>query len=56
MRTLIGFYGDKLQGMVPSYLEQTMNTLVKNQEQLQEQIAKSFEGMRNMAPKDSMFP
>lgn len=53
LRSLIGFYGDRFQGMVPSYLEQTMSTLVKNQERLQDQITKSFEGMRTM---DGIFP
>lgn len=59
LRTLIGFYGDSLQGMIPGYLEQTMNTLVKNQERLQEQIAKSLEGMRSISPiggMENIFP
>lgn len=54
LRTLIGFYGDSLQGMIPGYLEQTMNTLVKNQERLQEQIAKSLENMKSISPMGSM--
>jgi polyhydroxyalkanoate synthesis repressor PhaR len=45
LRTLIGFYGDKMQGMVPGYLEQTMNMFSQNQERMKEQFAKSFEGM-----------
>ncbi len=53
LRTLIGFYGDKIQGFVPSYLEQTLDLFVKNQERMREQISKSFEGMKSM---EGIFP
>jgi len=53
LRTLIGFYGNNMQSMLPSYLEQTMNVFAQNQENLQEQINKSFEGMRHM---EGIFP
>ncbi len=53
LRTLIGFYGNNMQSMLPSYLEQTMNVFAQNQEKLQEQINKSFEGMRHM---EGIFP
>lgn len=53
LRTLIGFYGDKVQGFVPGYLEQTIDLFVKNQERMREQLTKSFEGMRSM---EGMFP
>lgn len=53
LRTLIGFYGGNMQGFVPSYLEQTLDVFVKNQERLREQINKSLEGMRSM---EGMFP
>lgn len=48
LRNLIGFYGDKVQGLVPNYLENTLDVFVKNQERLREQISKSFEGMSSM--------
>lgn len=48
MRKLIGFYGDKMQGLVPNYLESTLDLFVKNQEQMREQINKSLEGMTSM--------
>lgn len=48
MRNLIGFYGDKMQGMVPNYLEGTMDIFVKNQERMQEHISKSLEGIKGM--------
>jgi len=53
LKNLIGFYGDNIQSVVPNYLEQTLEAFVKNQEQMQEQINKSFEGM-NAIP--GVFP
>lgn len=55
LRTLIGFYGNNMQTMLPQYLEQTMSVFVQNQERMQEQINKSFEGMRNMGGMDNVF-
>lgn len=49
LRKLIGFYGDGVQGLVPNYLEQTLDLFVNNQERMREQINKSFEGMRSMS-------
>ena len=34
LRQLIGFYGDSLGGMVPRYLEHTMNAIARQQEQM----------------------
>lgn len=48
LRKLIGFYGDNIQGLVPNYLESTMDMFITNQENFREQINKSFEGMNNM--------
>ncbi|HEU4839731.1 MAG TPA: polyhydroxyalkanoate synthesis repressor PhaR [Micavibrio sp.] len=45
LRQLIGFYGDNLAPLVPNYLEHTIQTFAKNQEQLRQQINKSIEGM-----------
>lgn len=56
LRTLIGFYGNNAQGMLPSYLEQTMTLFAQNQEKMQEQINKSFEEMRKMGNMDGVFP
>lgn len=52
LRTLIGFYGNNAQDMLPKYLEQTMNIFAQNQEQMQEQFSKSFGQMPKM---DDMF-
>ncbi len=45
LRQLIGFYGDNLGPLVPNYLEHTIQTFAKNQEELRQQINKSIEGM-----------
>ena len=42
LRQLISFYGDQLQMVVPSYLEHSMSALTEQQEQVREQITKSF--------------
>ena len=36
LRRLIGFYGDNLQWLVPKYLEHSMQSLSKNQEQIRD--------------------
>jgi polyhydroxyalkanoate synthesis repressor PhaR len=36
LRQLIGFYGDSLGAAVPRYLEQTMSTIARQQEQMRE--------------------
>lgn len=53
LKTLIGFYGNNMQSMLPGYLEQTMDVFAQNQGRIQEQINKSLEGMRNM---EGIFP
>ncbi|MDP7142328.1 MAG: polyhydroxyalkanoate synthesis repressor PhaR [Alphaproteobacteria bacterium] len=45
LRQLIAYYGDNLQTVVPDYLEQTLETFTKNQEQFRDQMNKSLEGM-----------
>jgi len=44
LRQLIGFYGDSMQAVVPSYLEHTMKVFSQGQESMQEQVAKAFGG------------
>jgi polyhydroxyalkanoate synthesis repressor PhaR len=36
LRQLIGFYGDSLQSLVPSYLDVTMQSFCKNQQQMRD--------------------
>jgi len=42
LRQLIRFYGDSMQAFVPSYLEMSMETFAKNQEQLRQQVSDAF--------------
>lgn len=39
LRQLIGFYGDQMQAVVPSYLEASMTAFGKEQERIREQMA-----------------
>ena len=39
LRQLIGFYGDSMQSLVPSYLELSMNNFIQQQEQFRKQFA-----------------
>lgn len=45
LRQLIGFYGDSLQGLVPQYLEMTMQSFCRNQEQIRQYLNDAFGGM-----------
>jgi polyhydroxyalkanoate synthesis repressor PhaR len=44
LRQLIGLYGDRMQGMVPQYLDASMEALQRNQAQLREALAGAFTG------------
>lgn len=39
LRQLIGLYGDSLESLVPGYLEASMESFAKNQENMREQIS-----------------
>src|SRR5215475_101865 len=45
LRQLISFYGDNLQFLVPLYLEQSMESFARNQEQMRRYMHDSFGGM-----------
>lgn len=45
LRTLIRFYGDGMQGVVPNYLEQALQNFVQHQESFREGVSKSFAGI-----------
>lgn len=49
LRRLIRFYGDSLQGFVPSYLEMSMESFTKHQEQMREQLSRAFGGRTPLA-------
>jgi len=42
LRQLISFYGDQMQMIVPSFLEQSMSAFAKEQERFREQMASAF--------------
>ncbi len=45
LRQLIGFYGDNMQWLVPSFLESTMLSFARNQEQMRRYVQDTFGGM-----------
>lgn len=45
LRQLIRLYDDSLQAFVPRYLECSMETFSRNQEQIRDQMEKAFDGM-----------
>jgi polyhydroxyalkanoate synthesis repressor PhaR len=44
LRQLIGYYGDQMQGLVPSYLEHSMQMFAKEQQRFREQMSKAMSG------------
>src|SRR5215472_1766151 len=44
LRQLIRFYGDSMQMVVPKYLEQSIDTLTREQEKFRKQIASTLSG------------
>jgi polyhydroxyalkanoate synthesis repressor PhaR len=44
LRQLIGFYGDSLQSFVPSYLDVSMETFTRNQEEMRKRISEAWGG------------
>lgn len=42
LRQLIGFYGGQMQGVLPSYLEMSLDTFARQQEQIRGQFSKAF--------------
>ena len=45
LRQLIGFYGDNMQSVVPSYLEHMMQAFAANQDRMREQMRETMSGM-----------
>lgn len=42
LRQLIGFYGGQMQGVLPSYLEMSLDSFTRQQEQLRGQFSRAF--------------
>jgi polyhydroxyalkanoate synthesis regulator protein len=57
LRQLIGFYGDQMQSLVPSYLEMSLDSFTKSQERFKEQMttAMGVSGLSGPAAIMSMF-
>lgn len=49
LRRLIRFYGDSMQGYLPPYLDMSMESFTKGQEQMREQLSRTFGGKTPMA-------
>jgi polyhydroxyalkanoate synthesis repressor PhaR len=49
LRQLIRFYGDSMQMLVPRYLEQSIDTLTREQEKFRTQMTQAFGGMPSFA-------
>lgn len=54
LRQLISFYGDSLGGLVPRYLDYSMQSFARNQEQMRHYMANALEGMFPFTPFDEM--
>ena len=55
LRQLIRFYGDSLQAFVPSYLEMSMESFIKQQEEMRQKFAEAFGnrmGLQDFGMKD----
>ena len=49
LRRLIRFYGDSMQGFLPPYLEMSMESFAKSQDQMREQFSRAFGGKTPIA-------
>lgn len=49
LRRLIRFYGDQMQGFLPPYLEMSMESFSKTQEQMRENMSRAFGATTPMA-------
>lgn len=45
LRQLIGFYGDSLGGLVPRYLEHSMQSFAHNEQQMRQMMEKALDGL-----------
>jgi polyhydroxyalkanoate synthesis repressor PhaR len=54
LRHLISFYGDSLQAVVPNYLEHSMGSFARNQEQMREMMTGTFSGLAPFAPMEEI--
>ncbi len=45
LRQLISYYGDSLSGLVPRYLDHSMNSFSRNQDQMRSYLQDAFDGL-----------
>lgn len=54
LRQLIGFYGDQLGGLVPRYLEHSMQAFQRNEEQMRQYMQNALGGLFPFNPLEEM--
>ena len=54
LRQLIGFYGDSLGGLVPRYLEFSMQSFARNEERMRDSMKQALDGLFPFAPFEEM--
>ena len=54
LRHLISFYGDSLQAVVPNYLEHSMSSFARNQEQMRDYLDGAFGGLNPFSPMEEI--
>jgi polyhydroxyalkanoate synthesis repressor PhaR len=54
LRQLIGFYGDSLGGLVPRYLEYSMQAFLRNEEQMRQYTEQALGGLFPFNPIESL--
>ncbi|CAA7625010.1 putative polyhydroxyalkanoate synthesis repressor PhaR-like [Magnetospirillum sp. LM-5] len=54
LRQLIGFYGDSLGGLVPRYLETSMQAFSRNEQQMRQVMQNALEGIFPFNPLEEM--
>lgn len=54
LRQLISFYGDSLGGLVPRYLEYSMQAFLRNEEQMRQYMQNALDGLFPFNPLDEI--
>lgn len=54
LRQIIGFYGDSLGGVLPRYLEQSMDSFAQNEAQMRDVMQNTFKGLVPMERLEEM--
>src|SRR3546814_13348803 len=54
LRQLISLYGDNMQWMVPKYLDYSMQTFARNQDQMRSYFQEAMSGLFTFNPSEAM--